>query len=66
MQSVAANRPRPGQTEVDASRKVIPRLTGSMLGAELLKNASPKTAEMILPPQNPGSIALPHPRFDSL
>lgn len=65
-QSVAAHGPRPGEADVLASRKVVPRLTGSMTGAELLKNASPKTAEMVLPPRGDGSIALPQPRFDSM
>ena len=60
MQAVAAIAPRPGQMEADAARKVIPRLTGSMTGAELLKNASPKTAEMMLPPRGSDSIACPN------
>ncbi|MGD9632779.1 MAG: DUF6655 family protein [Pirellulales bacterium] len=65
-QAVAANGPRPGEAEANAARKVIPRLTGSITGAELLKNASPKTAEMMLPPRSSDSISLPHPQFDSM
>lgn len=66
MQSVAANGPRPGEMEAAAARKFVPRLTGSMTGVELLKNASPKTAEMMLPPRGDSSIALPQPRYDSM
>jgi hypothetical protein len=66
MQSVAANAPRPGEMEAAAARKIVPRLTGAITGAELLKSASPKTAEMVLPPRDDGSIALPQPRFDSM
>jgi len=66
MQSVAAHGPRPGDAEACATRQVVPRLTGSITGTELLKNASPKTAEMMLPPQGADSLSLPQPRFDSL
>lgn len=65
-QNVAANGPRPGEAEANAARKVIPRLTGSMTAAELLKNASPKTAEMMLPPRSADAISLPQPQFDSM
>jgi hypothetical protein len=66
MQSVPALGPRPGELEAKAARKVMARLTGSMTAADLLRNASPKTAEMMLPQRDSDSIALPQPRFDSL
>jgi hypothetical protein len=65
-QSVTAHPPLPKSPEVDAARRIFPRLTGSITGAELLKSATPKTAEMLLPARDPNSIALPQPRFDSL
>lgn len=66
MQSVAANGPRPGEVQAAVAQKVVPRLTGAITGAELLKNASPKTADMMLPPQGSDTLSLPQPRFDSM
>jgi hypothetical protein len=66
MQSVAANGPRPGEVPAGAAQKVVPRLTGAITGAELLKHASPKTADLMLPPQGSDTLALPQPRFDSM
>lgn len=65
-QTVASTATTPKQADNDAPRQLIPRLTGSMTGVELLKNASPRTAEMLLPPRGADSISLPQPRFDSL
>jgi Family of unknown function (DUF6655) len=52
--------------EAAAAKQIVPRLTGGLTGAELLKNAAPKTVEMSLPPAAPDALALPHPRFDPL
>jgi hypothetical protein len=65
-QSVVAHPPLPKPTDVDTARRAFPRLTGSITAAELLKNASPKTAEMMLPTRDNDSVALPQPRYDSL
>ncbi len=46
--------------------KVVPRLTGEITQAMLLKNLAPKTVELSLPTRETDSIALPQPRFDSL
>ncbi len=52
--------------EAAAKEQIVPRLTGAITGADLLKNAPPKTAEMSLPPGDAKSLALPYPRFDSM
>jgi Family of unknown function (DUF6655) len=52
--------------EAAAKVQIVPRLTGGITGADLLKNAPPKTAEMALPPGDAKSLALPYPRFDSM
>jgi hypothetical protein len=53
-------------TEAAAKRQIVPRLTGAITGAELLKNAAPKTVELSLPKREVDPLALPQPRFDSL
>lgn len=65
-QAVSSTVAGPQPVDFDAARQAIPRLTGSITGVELLKNASPRTAEMLLPPRGNDSISLPQPRFDSL
>ena len=47
-------------------KQIVPRLTGRITEAELLRNAAPKTAVMSLPQGDTDPIALPRPRFDSL
>lgn len=65
-QAVASTAPASKPAASEAAPSIYPRLTGSITGAELLRNASPRTAEMLLPPRDAGSIALPQPRYDSL
>jgi len=47
-------------------KQVVPRLTGGITNAALLRNAAPKTAELTLPPRDIDPMSLPIPRFDSL
>ena len=61
-----AKLPTPRLAEAAAKKEFVARLTGSITGTDLMKNSAPKTAEMVLPPRESDSIALPHPRFDSL
>lgn len=57
----------PGLAEAASPKKrVVPRLTGGIMEADLLRNVAPKTVELNgLPPQT-DPLALPQPRFDSL
>jgi Family of unknown function (DUF6655) len=56
----------PNFAEAIKPKQVVPRLTGRITGAELLRNAAPKTAELSLPPRDVDPMSLPIPRFDSL
>ena len=61
MVSIAAGSIRPA-SRADRSRRLTqsdPAVRWFDAGAELLKNASPKTAEMMLPPRGADSIAAP-------
>jgi hypothetical protein len=65
-QTVSSTATSPKPFDNQAARKAVPRLTGSITAMELLKNASPKTAEMLLPPRDSNAVSLPQPRYDSL
>jgi hypothetical protein len=52
--------------EAAARKQFVSRLTGAMTGADLMKNAAPKTVELSLPTREADPLALPQPRFDSL
>jgi hypothetical protein len=56
----------PNFADLIQPKQVVPRLTGRITEAELLRNAAPKTAVMSLPSRDTDPIALPRPRFDSL
>lgn len=67
----AAPTPAPHAAQVAAAKQppdhqIVPRLTENMTGAELLKNAAPKTVDVPLPAHQGDPLALPQPRFDSL
>jgi hypothetical protein len=65
-QTVIATASVPKRVDLEAARRVIPRLTGPVPGAEQQKAGSPKTVELDQPTRDPDSISLPQPRFDSL
>jgi hypothetical protein len=47
-------------------KRVVPRLTGGITEADLLRNIAPKTVELNGPAPQTDPLALPQPRFDSL
>jgi hypothetical protein len=62
----AAATPTPSLAAGETKQQIVPRLTGEITRAMLLKNSAPKTAEMPPPMRETDPIALPQPRFDSL